>query len=434
MTVHNPSLRTSDSVLTAHERYSRAARRGDKTKLIVPKSTIARYYGHCHIFHWENIDDIRSIRGRHWDAGIGPVILQGTELKTLDYDGSTPICGIGRHAIGIAMQSISSTVRHILTTTCVRGAKNRMAYMFCVGSARYDDHVRITPERKQRSNCNNHRAVNETNIKRKEVDSTGIGACAFVGFKKGEKSLSAAPKRNQGVPPDIQYFLSRFMDGKYLFYREDLKLSAAVGKFHLETHILECFWEFTWKAPASLMAKSLRHCGPLSIKSLGAQEACHVHIARSGNLVISKMDRAQDGLVSVQEAFEQLSARIGDSVIAKWKEEETQALAHGGVGRKIYKAEAVESPGIAETCLRLTEAEKKARGEDVARAWDNEEIEDEAQSTSAVLAEKMRLSLPSNLKKGNIESHIFSHLCEQEAKLCEGQINESAARLSSPSA
>ncbi|KAJ7891512.1 hypothetical protein B0H13DRAFT_1887142 [Mycena leptocephala] len=152
------------------------------------------------------------------------------------------------------------------------------------------------------------------------------------------------------------------MDGKYLFYREDLKLSAAVGKFHLETHILECFWEFTWKAPASLMAKSLRHCGPLSIKSLGAQEACHVHIARSGNLVISKMDRAQDGLVSVQEAFEQLSARVGDSVIAKWKEEETQALAHGGVGRKIYKAEAVESPGIAETCLRLTEAEKKARG------------------------------------------------------------------------
>ncbi|KAJ7892268.1 hypothetical protein B0H14DRAFT_2687028 [Mycena olivaceomarginata] len=28
MTVHNPSLRTSDSVLTAHERYSQAARRG----------------------------------------------------------------------------------------------------------------------------------------------------------------------------------------------------------------------------------------------------------------------------------------------------------------------------------------------------------------------------------------------------------------------
>jgi hypothetical protein len=78
----------------------------------------------------------------------------------------------------------------------------------------------------------------------------------------------------------VIHWIQRFMDGKYLFYREDLKLSAAVGKFHLETHILECFWEFTWKAPASLMAKSLRHCGPLSIKSLGAQEACHVHIAR----------------------------------------------------------------------------------------------------------------------------------------------------------
>ncbi|KAJ6623813.1 hypothetical protein B0H10DRAFT_1785558, partial [Mycena sp. CBHHK59/15] len=70
--------------------------------------------------------------------------------------------------------------------------------MFFVGSVLYDEHVRITPEQKQRSNCNNHRAVNETNVKRKEVDSTGIGACAcarhgcfyphcVVGFQLGER-------------------------------------------------------------------------------------------------------------------------------------------------------------------------------------------------------------------------------------------------------
>jgi hypothetical protein len=28
-------------------------------------------------------------------------------------------------------------------------------------------------------------------------------------------------------------------------YREDLKLFAAVGKFHLGAHVLECFWEFS---------------------------------------------------------------------------------------------------------------------------------------------------------------------------------------------
>ncbi|KAJ7831818.1 hypothetical protein B0H14DRAFT_2592383 [Mycena olivaceomarginata] len=31
----------------------------------------------------------------------------------------------------------------------------------------------------------------------------------------------------------------------HLLYREDLELTAAVGKFHLGAHILECFWEFS---------------------------------------------------------------------------------------------------------------------------------------------------------------------------------------------
>ncbi|KAJ6610848.1 hypothetical protein B0H10DRAFT_1810991 [Mycena sp. CBHHK59/15] len=120
--------------------------------------------------------------------------------------------------------------------------------MFFVGSVLYDEHVRITPEQKHRSNCNNHRAVNETNVKRKEVDSTGIGACACArhGFFRQ-------------LPPEIkQMFLMydiscqsvlrwilRFKEGKYLFYRKDLELFAAVGKFHLGAHILECFWEFS---------------------------------------------------------------------------------------------------------------------------------------------------------------------------------------------
>jgi hypothetical protein len=35
------------------------------------------------------------------------------------------------------------------------------------------------------------------------------------------------------------------MQGKHLLYREDLKLFAAVGKFHLGARVLECFWEFS---------------------------------------------------------------------------------------------------------------------------------------------------------------------------------------------
>ncbi|KAJ7453372.1 hypothetical protein B0H11DRAFT_1741449 [Mycena galericulata] len=220
--------------------------------------------------------------------------------------------------------------------------------MFCVGSIQYDEH---------RSNCNNHRAVNDTNVKRKEVDSTGIGACAcarhgcfyphsVVGFKLGEKQVNidyAISEVFRQIPPEIKqillmydvccqwviYWMKRFMEGEYLFYREDLELFPAVGKFHLGAHILECFWELT-------------------ISSVRA--------------LIAKMDRAEEGFESLNEAFEQLSLRVGDDVIAKWEQEEQDAFAPGGQGRKIYKAGAAENPGVTEMCLRLTEKERKETG------------------------------------------------------------------------
>ncbi|KAJ7898842.1 hypothetical protein B0H14DRAFT_2246959, partial [Mycena olivaceomarginata] len=43
----------------------------------------------------------------------------------------------------------------------------------------------------------------------------------------------------------VLHWIERFIKGEYLFYREDLKLIAAVGNFYLGAHILECFWEFS---------------------------------------------------------------------------------------------------------------------------------------------------------------------------------------------
>lgn len=54
------------------------------------------------------------------------------------------------------------------------------------------------------------------------------------------------------------------------------------------------------------------------------------------------MDQADEGLASVEEAFEQLSLRVGGALIAKWEQEEQAALAPGGIGRKIYKAETAD--------------------------------------------------------------------------------------------
>jgi hypothetical protein len=54
------------------------------------------------------------------------------------------------------------------------------------------------------------------------------------------------------------------------------------------------------------------------------------------------MDQANEGLASVEEAFEQLSLRVGGALIAKWEQEERTALAPEGIGRKIHKAETAD--------------------------------------------------------------------------------------------
>jgi hypothetical protein len=43
----------------------------------------------------------------------------------------------------------------------------------------------------------------------------------------------------------VVHWIERFLNGDYLFYRDDLVLTAAVGKFHLGAHVLGCFWEFS---------------------------------------------------------------------------------------------------------------------------------------------------------------------------------------------
>ncbi|KAF7342692.1 hypothetical protein MSAN_02027100 [Mycena sanguinolenta] len=55
--------------------------------------------------------------------------------------------------------------------------------------------------------------------------------------------------------------------------------------------------------------------------------------------LIGKMDRANEGLDSVQKAFQQLSRRVGTHLIEKWAKEEQEAFKPNGIGAKIYKPE-----------------------------------------------------------------------------------------------
>ncbi|KAJ7637930.1 hypothetical protein DFH06DRAFT_1002060 [Mycena polygramma] len=283
--------------------------------------------------------------------------------------------------------------------------------MFCVGSVAYNEHLRITPERKQRSTCNNHRAVNETNAKHKEVDSTGIGACAcarhgcfyphsVVGFKVGERQVNmdyAISEVFRQLPDQIKEFLliydiscqwvlhwmERFQKGDYLFYREDLKLLPAVGKFHLGAHVLECFWEFSlnfMEGTGQVDGEILETLWASLDKVVGStrsmsrahrQEVLDDYMNDSNwkkmcgavNALIGKMDRASEGLDLTKAAFQELSGRVGADFIQRWEEEERNALRPRGIGRRIYKTETAKEPGLAEMCLRLTTEEKREKGQ-----------------------------------------------------------------------
>jgi len=69
---------------------------------------------------------------------------------------------------------------------------------FMVTDERYKSHLVIAQDHVQRSDCNNHQAVNKANASQQRLEATGIGGCAcarhgcfvphsMVDFQKGER-------------------------------------------------------------------------------------------------------------------------------------------------------------------------------------------------------------------------------------------------------
>ncbi|KAJ7026029.1 hypothetical protein C8F04DRAFT_1268624 [Mycena alexandri] len=77
--------------------------------------------------------------------------------------------------------------------------------------------------------------------------------------------------------------------------------------------------------------------------------------------LVVKMDCADEGFGTTQEAFQELSQRIGPEFGEKWEQEEWTALSPGGIGCRIYKAKTAKEPGLDEVCHQLTAEEKKTK-------------------------------------------------------------------------
>jgi len=54
-------------------------------------------------------------------------------------------------------------------------------------------------------------------------------------------------------------------------------------------------------------------------------------------MLVKKLNKAKDGLLTTREAFEQLSACVKDKWQKKWEAEEAKALRRGGEHMSIYE-------------------------------------------------------------------------------------------------
>jgi hypothetical protein len=179
---------------------------------------------------------------------------------------------------------------------------------YLVDSARYQEHLESSRERTQvsiscatrshslysvfaaqRSSCANHKAINQANSNSKNLQATGVGACAcarhgcflphsVVDFQKGERSdypfqfsydyLNSTRHMNIDysicqalghnscglhealIVYDVAcqwsiHFEERVDESGYLNLPEGLKYIPAVGKFHLAAHVEGCFAQFS---------------------------------------------------------------------------------------------------------------------------------------------------------------------------------------------
>ncbi|KAG9315413.1 hypothetical protein JVU11DRAFT_4564 [Chiua virens] len=146
-----------------------------------------------------------------------------------------------------------------------------LAYM--VENEPYQAHVSSALDSKERSTCQNHRAVNDANIVKSNLRATGIGATAcarhgcfvphsVVDFYKGEQQKNmdysicqAVSYHSTGVQKALVIydiacqwytnFRKRVESYNGLSLPKDLEIIPAIGKFHLSAHKPSCFPQYS---------------------------------------------------------------------------------------------------------------------------------------------------------------------------------------------
>ncbi|KAG0692326.1 hypothetical protein DFH29DRAFT_882655 [Suillus ampliporus] len=207
---------------------------------------------------------------------------------------------------------------------------------FMVARARYQAHLGMAKDSAQRSECNNHRAVNQANTSRHKLEATGIGGCAcarhrcfvpnsMVDFQKGERQMNmdyvlynALSHNTDGLHQVLTFYDVNCQYNKHLWQRVDESLHLSIppgmdiipgiGLWHVHGHQDKCYIR------QECLDYQMNDCN-------------FIKMIRMGLFLSWKYKEAKRGVAESTEAFDALNGVADLEMVERWEAQEGAAQA-----------------------------------------------------------------------------------------------------------
>ncbi|KAG1787299.1 uncharacterized protein HD556DRAFT_1247044, partial [Suillus plorans] len=285
---------------------------------------------------------------------------------------------------------------------------------FMVGDALYKEHLAIAKDAVQRSECNNHCAVNLANASRHRLEATGIGGCAcarhgcfvphaMVDFQKGERqmnmdyALCEALKLNaEGIRRVLTFYdvncqyhkhlQDRIADSPLLKMHDELEITPGIGLWHVHGHQDSCYVRYAFnfiQGAARIDGKIMETLwAPLNIISPAAcgmgtphRKECldyqmndcnFMKMIRMSKSLCRKYKEAMKGVADSNMAFERLDESANADKVKDWEAQERLAherWRHDPTAMDIYEVQLRKAPTRKQQELRLLTVQGRRLGE-----------------------------------------------------------------------
>ncbi|KAG2738524.1 hypothetical protein P692DRAFT_201873906 [Suillus brevipes Sb2] len=223
---------------------------------------------------------------------------------------------------------------------------------FMVGDARYKMHLTEAKDIVNRSDCNNHRAVNQANASRHKLEATGIGErqmnmdyalCQALGYNTNgiDRALTFYDINCQYH----KHLQQRVDESPYLDLPWGMEITPGIGLWHVHGHQDKCYVRYasnfiagatridseimeTLWAPLNIISPSARgmstphHKECLDFQMNDCNFMKMIRISKQYHLTD---DEAVQGVRDSQYAFDQLSETADDDTLVKWEAEAAAA-------------------------------------------------------------------------------------------------------------